>query len=83
MRARSGWIKGHRFWLDFGTREGVTQAGMQAGLNRTRELASAFRELGLQDDRDFHYAEIEGGQHSEHAWAARFDRVLKFLFGTG
>jgi predicted alpha/beta superfamily hydrolase len=83
VRARSGWLKDHKIWLDFGTREGMNPAGMQAGLNRTRELAAAFRDLGLKDDRDFKYEEIEGGTHSESAWAARFDRVLLFLFGTG
>lgn len=82
-RARTGWLKGHKIWLDFGTREGMTPSGMQAGLNRTRDLATAFREAGLVDDRDLHYMEVEGGQHSEFAWSARFDKVLKFLFGTG
>jgi hypothetical protein len=43
-------------------------------------LAQAFREAGLVDDRDFHYAEIEGGHHCEAAWGGRFDRVLRFLF---
>lgn len=83
VRARSGWLKNCRIWLDFGSREGYSQAGMQAGLQRVRDLAAAFRELGLEDIRDFHYAEIADGHHNEAAWGARFDQVLIYLFGRG
>jgi predicted alpha/beta superfamily hydrolase len=79
-RLHTSWLKNCRIWLDFGTCEGPNPASMQAGLNRTRDLAAAFREASLVDDRDFHYEEIEGGQHNEAAWGGRFDRVLRFLF---
>jgi predicted alpha/beta superfamily hydrolase len=83
VRMRTQWLKNCRIWLDFGDREGFSSTGINAGLKRTRELAAAFREAGLIDDRDFKYAEIEGGHHNEAAWGARFDSVLKFLFGIG
>lgn len=82
-RTRTAWMKNCRIWLDFGEREGGSPAAMRAGIERARELAQAFREVGLTDDLDFHYDEIPGGQHNEAAWGARFDRVLRFLFPAG
>ncbi len=79
---RTDWMQHCRIWLDFGDREGPNAASMKAGLLRTREMAAAFRDAGLVDDVNFHYEEIAGAGHNEGAWAARFDRVLKFLFGT-
>ncbi|HKP92871.1 MAG TPA: hypothetical protein VJS88_03165, partial [Chthoniobacterales bacterium] len=29
---------------------------------------------------DLHYLEVQGADHSEGAWAARIDPVLRFLF---
>ena len=36
---------------------------------------------GWVDGEDLHYEEVEGAAHTESAWAARFDRVLEFLYG--
>ena len=33
-------------------------------------------------DGDLHYEEAEGAGHNEQAWAARFGRVLEYLFPT-
>ena len=47
----------------------------------TRRFAKALEESGRSRGRDFRYVEVEGGDHHEAAWAARFDRVLVFLHG--
>lgn len=83
IKTRTTWLRHCRIWLDFGTREGSNQAGALAGLIRTRTLAATLRELGLQDERDFAYREIQDGEHNESAWRFRFHEVLRFLFGTG
>ncbi len=38
---------------------------------------------GWVDGDDLHYEEVEGGTHTERAWADRFDRVLEYLYGPG
>jgi predicted alpha/beta superfamily hydrolase len=70
------WTKTCRVWLDMGTREGASDAGMAAALGRTRRLATHLDHAGA----DFRYEEVEGGAHNEAAWGLRFDRVLAFLF---
>jgi hypothetical protein len=35
---------------------------------------------GWRLGRDLEYREIEGGKHSEYAWAERVGPMLKFLF---
>jgi hypothetical protein len=37
-------------------------------------------EKGWRLHDDLHYLEVEGADHSEGAWAARVDPVLRFLF---
>jgi len=61
-----------KIWLDTGTRE--------AGWERARELRDQLVAKGWQLNRDLQYAEVEGGDHSERAWAARFEAVLRFLY---
>jgi predicted alpha/beta superfamily hydrolase len=63
-----------RIWLDIGTAE---------GLKHLRDADLLHRRLlirGWKDGKDLKYARVEGGFHSEDAWAARFDEVLTFLF---
>lgn len=61
-----------KIWLDTGTHE----AGWErAAVLRDRLLAKGWR---LYDDLQF--AEIVGADHSEGAWAARFEAVLRFLY---
>jgi predicted alpha/beta superfamily hydrolase len=63
-----------RIWLDIGSREGVRIK------SQVRSLRDAFLNKGWQLRKDLSYLEARRGQHNEAAWAARFDRVLQFLF---
>lgn len=71
-----------RLWIDMGTHEGAQPGGDGASpmVEDLRELGRALRRAGLKDG-DLHLEEIPGGEHREADWAARFDRVLVFLFG--
>ncbi len=63
-----------RIWLDIGTAE---------GLKHLRDADLLHRRLlirGWKDGVDLKYLRVEGGFHTEDAWAARFDEVLAFLF---
>ncbi len=68
-----------RIWLDIGTREGNQP-------NRIVRDARLLRDLlcrkGWREGRDLAYVEDEGAYHNEHAWAARWPYVLRFLFGA-
>ena len=63
-----------RIWLDIGKREG----------SRIKHQVRALKEIllanGWKNGLDFAYLEIPEARHEEAAWAARFDRVLQFLF---
>lgn len=61
-----------KIWLDTGTAE--------PGWERARNLCAALLDRGwnLYDDLEYH--EFEGADHSEGAWAARIDSVLRFLY---
>jgi predicted alpha/beta superfamily hydrolase len=63
-----------RLWIDMGTREDSPR--------RTRLLVRHLEAAGLRHGEQFRYEEVPGGEHNEAAWAARFDRVLLYLFGT-
>jgi hypothetical protein len=43
-------------------------------------LRDALIEKGWRLHDDLHYFEAEGADHSEGAWAHRFDAVLRFLY---
>lgn len=76
------WLERCRLWVDMGTREGETEAGMRAMARRIHRMAAAVAEIGPRDLRRFHFEEIENGTHGETAWNARLDRVLRFLYGV-
>jgi predicted alpha/beta superfamily hydrolase len=61
-----------KIWLDTGTRE--------EGWERARELRDRLVEKGWRLHDDLNYLEADGSDHSEGAWAARIDPVLRFLF---
>ena len=61
-----------KIWLDTGTHE--------EGWERARNLRDALVEKGWRLYDDLQYAEIEGANHSEGAWAARVDPMLRYLF---
>ncbi|QAT88831.1 hydrolase [Corallococcus coralloides] len=67
-----------RIWEDIGTNEGdgdeaETVADAQA-------LRDALVARGWVLDDDLKYTEVEGGQHNEAAWSARFGDLLRFLY---
>jgi len=62
-----------RIWLDMGTDEGP------GALRSVRSLRDALLQKGWVEGEDLRYLEIEGAQHSEDAWAARFGDVLRWL----
>ncbi len=61
-----------KIWLDTGTRE--------EGWERARELRDRLIDKGWRLHDDLHYLEADGSDHSEGAWAARMDPMLRFLF---
>lgn len=61
-----------RIWLDTGTSE--------PGWERARALCETLVEKGWRLHDDLHYAEVDGADHSEAAWAARVDPMLRFLY---
>jgi predicted alpha/beta superfamily hydrolase len=63
-----------RIWLDIGSAEGRIPV---------RDAEMLYHQLlrqGWRAGDDISYLMVEGGEHNEHAWAQRFDRVLRFLF---
>ena len=75
-------LKRLRIWADMGTREGAKPGEPSPEIPRLRKLASELRALGISPGPNLHIEEIEGGEHREKDWAARFDRVLTFLFAN-
>lgn len=67
-----------RIWLDVGTSEGQAP---RIVLRDARTLRDALVDNGWRPGSSLEYCEIDGAGHNEAAWAARFDRVLAFLFG--
>ena len=61
-----------KIWLDTGTHE--------PGWERAAPLRDRLVEKGWRLHDDLHYLEVEGADHSEGAWAARIDPVLRFLY---
>ena len=61
-----------KIWLDTGTHE--------PGWERARVLRDRLVEKGWRLHGDLHYLEADGSDHSEGAWAARVDPMLRFLF---
>ncbi len=63
-----------KIWLDMGTVEGTRH------VRDTDHLHRVLLRLGWRDGEDLTYFEAENAVHDETAWAARFDKVLRFLF---
>ncbi len=63
-----------RIWLDIGTGEGARHVRDTQLLNRMLITD------GWQPGVDLQLLVVEGAVHDEDAWAARFDKVLRFLF---
>ena len=65
---------GQRIWLDIGANEG------RRAVPDVRALKRTLVKKGWRPGKDLEYREIQGGQHSEYAWAERVGPMLKFLF---
>lgn len=63
-----------KLWLDAGTAEGTDT------IENTRKLRDALVAKGWTIGDDLAYLEELGGEHNEHSWAMRVERVLRFLF---
>lgn len=63
-----------RIWLDIGKSEGRNIK------HQVRALKEMLLAQGWQTGADLAYLEIPRAGHDESAWAARFDKVLKFLY---
>lgn len=72
--ARAGGKPATKVWLDMGTNES------RNGLADARRLQAALVKAGWTPDDDLSYREIEGGTHSETAWAQRVGEVLEYLY---
>ena len=67
-----------RIWEDIGTHEG---SGSQAEtVADAQALRDALVARGWVLDDDLRYTVVEGGQHNEAAWSARFGDILRFLY---
>ncbi len=75
------WMRGMRFWVDMGTREGNRRQAVHSGIQRLRQLLGQFDKAGLIPGRHYYYWEVAGGEHNEANWASRFDKVLLYFFG--
>jgi len=82
LAAEPLWMKRTRFWMCIGSREGRRLRGhLTPHLLHCRQLVELWDRTGLVPGRNYYYAEVAGGEHNEEAWAARFDKVLLYLFG--
>jgi predicted alpha/beta superfamily hydrolase len=74
---------GARVWLDMGTAEDRSDRNKDDVpdiIELHRRARNILMDKGLEVQRTLRYVEDEGAAHNEHAWAARFPRVVKFLF---
>ena len=69
-----------RLWVDMGTAESRGAGSARRVLEDARLLKAGLLKAGWIEGENLHYEEVEGGTHSEHAWAERFGRVLQWLY---
>jgi predicted alpha/beta superfamily hydrolase len=81
LEADAGWMRRMRFWVDMGTREDAGRGHAGPAIRRLRRLVGCFDAAGLVPGRHSYSWEVAGGEHHEADWAARFDKMLLFLFG--
>jgi predicted alpha/beta superfamily hydrolase len=79
LQVDNAWIKNCRIWMDIGAAEASPKDSemLVAGV---KLMAGMFQEAGAVEGKDFKVEIVRGAHHEESAWAARFDRVLMFLF---
>ena len=76
----ASWMPHKKFWIDIGTDEGEDAARKQSYVDSARRLETILKNAGLREGTDYHFKVIDGAQHNEKAWRARFGDVLIFLF---
>jgi len=74
------WLQGVRIWVDMGTAEAADSAGNLV-LKHVHDLVAVLEGAGLKAGEGYRYEEVEGGRHSEQAWADRIEAILTFLYG--
>jgi predicted alpha/beta superfamily hydrolase len=67
-----------RLWLDSGTRD-APDVG-DDGQHDTASARDALLENGFIQGHNLHYYLAQGSTHHESAWAARLDKVFRYLF---
>jgi predicted alpha/beta superfamily hydrolase len=72
-------LKHEKIWLDNGTAEGKVE-DRHFMVEALDSLIDSMKKVGMVEGKDFVCRQIEGGEHNEKAWAARFDQVLLFFF---
>jgi predicted alpha/beta superfamily hydrolase len=77
-RLRHGTPRDIRLWLDSGTRTAPDYG--DDSRHDTLAARDALLANGYVEGKNLRYLLDEGATHSESAWAARFDQVLRFLF---
>jgi predicted alpha/beta superfamily hydrolase len=81
-RADLAWARGARIWLDMGTAEAHDDPEKsKLRVSEVADFARLLENSGLRPGKDLVWAPVEGADHSESAWSARFDRILTFLYG--
>jgi len=80
LGADGAWARGTRLYLDMGSAGGTNYPG-EKPIDDARELEKTLESAGLSKGNDLAYTEIEGGQHTETAWATRVEPMLVFLYG--
>lgn len=66
-----------RVWLDIGTQEGDNPHRI---VEDTRMLRDVLVGKGWDPGSTLTYHEVQGGSHSEFAWASRFGFILEWMF---
>ena len=67
-----------RIWLDSGTQDDPGRG--DDGMKETIAARDALLANGYQPGPDFQYYLDEAGIHNESSWAARLDRIFRFIF---
>jgi predicted alpha/beta superfamily hydrolase len=67
-------------WLDMGTAESRGAGSARRVLEDARLLKAGLLKSGWIEGENLHYEEVDGGTHSEQAWADRFGRVLQWVW---
>jgi predicted alpha/beta superfamily hydrolase len=76
-------LPGHlplRIWEDIGTAEGDSTQAETETVEDAAALRDALVAKGWVLDSDLKYTVVEGGDHNERAWAARFGDILQYLY---